>query len=409
MNDQPPQPLGVNVAGTVRWQHGGRVEGGLVLAAKAGSPPLAPASIDDDGDYKVTGVDEGEWRMTGFHSNARPANLGIKVERGGDLGLVVTALEGKESQEIPVRELEAGGLECKLDFRLESLTRSISRWGGSFVVLLMALFVAGVVAYAWTHVSFPMEPATPYADALRALGSSAQKASDPDSGDPGKVVSQSSKEMSAVLDAMPKETRDAVRPLFEQLELQVGEIKTVADKVAKLDETLTAMAAGEARQKATAERNLSVGELRTAIAELDNKTGSLQAREKEIALANPASFFWSKGRRVWLEILCWAFFGIMTRLIVSCGWYVYKDRFYKRAVWQHASLLLVVPGLTLVLVLVLSLFSLNFPIEGGDSVAIELSNPLILAAVSFLVACVPWKLWNRIRETGEQMAATGKG
>jgi hypothetical protein len=72
---------------------------------------------------------------------------------------------------------------------------------------------------------------------------------------------------------------------------------------------------------------------------------------------------------------------------------------------MHLSQLLAVHLLSLVFVLLLSQVSLNITLT-DNTVQLDISDPRILAAVSFIVASQPWNLIEFFRETSAKW--TGK-
>ncbi len=85
-------------------------------------------------------------------------------------------------------------------------------------------------------------------------------------------------------------------------------------------------------------------------------------------------------------------------MIVSCGYCIYEVRFYSDGIYWHVVNLLTVPLLVLVFVLLLSQVTLTISVASSYDMRLDLSNPLVLVAVSFLLGVLPWNLWRRLRQ-----------
>lgn len=123
------------------------------------------------------------------------------------------------------------------------------------------------------------------------------------------------------------------------------------------------------------------------------------AEEEQLEGPRPQRLFmWSSGAKRLLEILFWATAGILVRLIITIGRYLRLYRFYGNGIPQHRALLFCAPFLTLVYVLLISMVRID-----SDAVALDLSNPQILAGISFLLAATPWGLWERLQGVAERV------
>ena len=82
-------------------------------------------------------------------------------------------------------------------------------------------------------------------------------------------------------------------------------------------------------------------------------------------------------------------------MILSVSGYVRRHRFYRTGVYQHLALLVASPLLAVVFVLLIQLVKID-----AEAVRLDLSDPRILAAIAFLLASTPWKLWERLQTFG---------
>lgn len=120
--------------------------------------------------------------------------------------------------------------------------------------------------------------------------------------------------------------------------------------------------------------------------------GSISGLLHNIENPNLTGFIsWTKSPWFMFEIFLWALMGILAAKIIEAGYYLRRCRFYKEGIFMHVSQLIAIPFMVLVTMMVLSLVSFQINIPGNDgSTAINLSNPIILAAISFILAFRPW-------------------
>ncbi len=127
-------------------------------------------------------------------------------------------------------------------------------------------------------------------------------------------------------------------------------------------------------------------------------------QDVELALANLQSvfenqrsiYFWSQPPSNYLEVLFWSFAGILVSLLITSGYYLRRGMFYSQGIWMHVSHLLSVPVLALVVVFLISQIKLTVQISDSE-LALDISDPRILAALSFIIAVLPWKILDFIR------------
>jgi hypothetical protein len=120
-------------------------------------------------------------------------------------------------------------------------------------------------------------------------------------------------------------------------------------------------------------------------------------------------FFWRAEPWRFLEVLLWGLAGILTSLIITTGGYFRRNRFYREGLYQHLAQIVTIPLLALVAVLILSLATLRITLAGGNEVQLDLSDPTILAAVSFLIGSRPWEIWGFVRETAGRITGLPAG
>ena len=111
--------------------------------------------------------------------------------------------------------------------------------------------------------------------------------------------------------------------------------------------------------------------------------------------------FWVDNPLRYLEILLWGFGGILVNKIITIGWYLRSQRFYREGIIMHISHLLVTPLMVLVVTLLLSLVTLDVTLA-GNSLTLDLSKPEVLISFAFILGASPWPLWNFIEEAGKR-------
>lgn len=136
------------------------------------------------------------------------------------------------------------------------------------------------------------------------------------------------------------------------------------------------------------------------IAALESALPALATAEFEASEGTASSTLWSKPPKLYLEILFWATAGILVQLIITIAGYLRWNTFIKNGIYLHAALLITVPLLTLVFVQIISMGRLT---ADDSTVVLNLSDPRIVAGAAFLIALVPWGLWDRIRGAGRKV------
>ncbi len=136
------------------------------------------------------------------------------------------------------------------------------------------------------------------------------------------------------------------------------------------------------------------GLLAEEITAFERTLPDLAASELEASDGTVRSTLWSKPPGLYLEILFWATAGILVQLIITIAGYLRWNTFIKNGIYLHMALLITVPLLTLVFVQIISMGRLT---ADDSTVVLNLSDPRIVAGAAFLIALVPWGLWDRIR------------
>jgi len=119
--------------------------------------------------------------------------------------------------------------------------------------------------------------------------------------------------------------------------------------------------------------------------------------------AKAAVGLWHQDPLRFFEVLMWGLAGVLVYKIITVGWYLRSQRFYREGIVMHVGHIITTPLLVLVAVLLLSLATLSITLAGGNQLTLDLSDPRILVAVSFLLGTSPWPLWNFVENTAKRV------
>ena len=114
------------------------------------------------------------------------------------------------------------------------------------------------------------------------------------------------------------------------------------------------------------------------------------------------SFLWIEEPFRFLEVLFWGLAGVLVDKLMSIGYYLRRGTFYREGILMHISHLVSVPLLVLVVVFILSLVTLSITLAGNE-VTLDLADPRVLVAVSFILGSRPWALRDFIQRTSEKI------
>lgn len=116
----------------------------------------------------------------------------------------------------------------------------------------------------------------------------------------------------------------------------------------------------------------------------------------------PRSFLWGNEPYRFIEVLFWGIAGVLVEKLMSIGYYLRRGTFYQSGILMHISHIISVPLLTLVVVFLLSLVELSLTLSGNE-VRLDLSDPRVLVAVSFILGSRPWSLRDFVQRTAEKI------
>jgi hypothetical protein len=119
--------------------------------------------------------------------------------------------------------------------------------------------------------------------------------------------------------------------------------------------------------------------------------------------AKAAVGLWDQDPLRFFEVLMWGLAGVLVHKIINVGWYLRSQRFYREGLVMHIGHIITTPLLVLVAVLLLSLATLSITLASGNQLTLDLSDPRILVAVSFLLGTSPWPLWDFVEDTAKRV------
>jgi hypothetical protein len=118
----------------------------------------------------------------------------------------------------------------------------------------------------------------------------------------------------------------------------------------------------------------------------------------------PGSFFWDREPLRFVEVMTWGTAGILVYLILTTGHYLRRGSFYREGIFMHLAQLITMPVVALVAVLILSQLSFTVAIGGSSQLSIDLKQPVVLAAASFLIGSKPWESWRFVQSVYARVA-----
>ncbi|MEO1032997.1 MAG: hypothetical protein AAFX55_16455 [Bacteroidota bacterium] len=115
-----------------------------------------------------------------------------------------------------------------------------------------------------------------------------------------------------------------------------------------------------------------------------------------------ASWFWESKPLIYVEILFWALFATLLRLIGNTSYYISRNRFFRDSISHKAALLFTIPVIAWIITLVVSFFEITVSI-GGTKINIDFSNIYVVIIVAFLIGLAPWRSWAFIRDLADKL------
>ena len=331
--------------GTVyRWGSDERIQHASVKATNKVTRKVEHTTTDDDGDFEFD-LASGTWTLMALHEKSLPKSVELLLEQ------------------------DTEGLRIELQ-RLQDTTDA-SQGMRFWYALLISLGVL-IVLYIGLHIVFPRQP-VPLSAALPGLITKAQEQ----------------------VDKAEKTSGNA------DLLVTVAEIGSDVGVLAK--------GAGLGTADKTAVTGL-VDEIEAAIQadrQQDARAGLATLSQLLQPVSNQTVGLWDRDPWRLLEVLMWGLAGVLVHKIIIAGWYLRANKFYREGIVMHIGHIITTPLLVLVAVLLLSLATLSITLASGNQLTLDLSDPRILVAVSFLLGTSPWPLWNFIEDTAKRV--TGRG
>lgn len=396
---------------------------------------------DEDGNFEVV-LEEGEWTVTILHAEGRQV--------------------GVETLKVPIDPKSEA--DSRVEFKISSLTHSVNqKVGGVFFAGLILLLFVLIGGWVWAHLVYPdPRPPSVAANVLNLSAEAQQVLIDTE-----KVVENAAlskimanmerqlnlssaqgnlkkeiQELSGQVNSLKRKllpTSDRALRALKELEAAVklaksdsrkadldlisnarksltdgtnpDKSKPLANVIKKLEESgfkdaVLEKTFLERLRLLVADSGAQAMDFGEALNKLESKLPNLAKAEAAAAKFGSSSLIWFSGYKIYLEILFWALFGTLVRLIFVVHQYLRWNRFLIQGIYQHIAFLITVPILSLIFISVISMAKLT---SDDSSVVLDFSDPRIIAGGSFLIALVPWRLWERLLGTARTIVGTKDG
>lgn len=332
---------------------------GLVINEKDGTPAQgvtveAKATLEDKNIIKRELTDwKGKYRFSSLLSGSWE----LKGARGGNQTNKVTRTLGPDAYNV---NLSLSRL----------MTLSDWQWGIGFFATLGVLLVILAGLYLWAHSRYPPLPEPELSALIDQVGKARQIAAEAVEVEEGSEIS---------------------------LQTLRGTITALKESWSGVSTSIISITEGQGKQA-----DLLISRAEIAI-DADNAEDVALALEtlKKVLSNQRSTYFWSQPPMNYLEVIFWSLAGILVSLLITSGYYLRRKRFYVEGIWMHASHLLTVPVMALVVVFLISQIQLTVQIDESE-VALNINDPRLLAAISFVIAVRPWAMLDFVRETGSR-------
>ena len=104
-------------------------------------------------------------------------------------------------------------------------------------------------------------------------------------------------------------------------------------------------------------------------------------------------WFWTTVPGRYYEILLWALFATLLRLIGNTSYYVSRGIFFRDSIFNKFPLIVTIPLIALLIAFVISFFKISIAL-GDTEVSLDFSNPFVSIILATLIGLTPWKSWE---------------
>ena len=138
-----------------------------------------------------------------------------------------------------------------------------------------------------------------------------------------------------------------------------------------------------------------------------NKDGILASlRNTKLYVTNinsvEPSWFWRDKPYVYFEMILWALFATLIRLIGNTGYYVSRNMFFKDSISHKVPLLFTIPLIALLIGLIISFFKISIKI-GDAGLELDFTDPYVSVILAALIGLAPWKAWEFMYGLADQL------
>lgn len=289
--------------------------------------------------------------------------------------------EGRQQDPTPLKiTIDKGTESCEKDIKMVNRGPVSNPWGITFLIFLLALLVGLICSYYNLHKPDANCNQQPNCDQQQInpdiVNSLTESLVDRITADSVKVSTFQLKEN--VIDST-----DLVF-LTDELQ-QIKEATNELYKASQIDISFQAMI------------NQYLVDVKQAIA-VKNKDDvqaalvNTKTYIKKIHHLKP-SWFWQIPPQVYYEILFWALFATILRLISNTSYYVSRNNFLRDTIPHKAVLLFTIPLIALLITFVISFFKITISL-GGAEANLDFSNAYVSIILAFLIGLAPWRSWE---------------
>jgi len=374
---------GFIVKGTVnRSRNKERRSGAVVLVEDSQGVACQTAISDEDGDYTLEAMGSGEWKLRALHKHTKPSRP-QKLDIKSDLKAI--------------------------DFNLhDGMGTEDGKRGKSFLNQLIALFFMLIVIYLLSHHFVQVLPQSVHVALEESVQKSVNLLERTATEENNQQQTVELRQLTSYLQAnanwsiVTKDMTDNEKDHLKQAAQLMSEVRLLPNKNSQVDSGTE-----NSDIKNDAESNALVVDSKPNAPSHNSKQKALAALiilQKDLqqrALHN--GYLWSKMPGRFLEILFWAAAGALVNLIWTTGLYLRQGRFYREGIVMHYSQLVVIPIMVLVVVMLLSIFSIEFKFQESSNLKLDLDNPIMLITLSFLLASRPWAIRDFIRKRADNV------
>ncbi|MEM9547346.1 MAG: hypothetical protein AAGA77_15310 [Bacteroidota bacterium] len=114
------------------------------------------------------------------------------------------------------------------------------------------------------------------------------------------------------------------------------------------------------------------------------------------------SWFWKSKPGIYWEIILWALFATLIRLIGNTGYYLSRNIFYLNSIPNKLKLIFTVPLIAFLIGQIISFFKISITL-GDAGLILDFTNPIVAVILAALIGLAPWKAWEFMYGLSDQL------